>query len=241
VEHGGLAGPGRTDHQHQPVVAGDVRAAQRKFYWATDPKIEAFTRQTCAAIAGRDVLEIGCSSGIDAEVYSQHCRRYVGVDLSDAGIRKAIDRNLPDTEFHVCDAHKLPFADQFFDAVIVNSLLHHLDLEVALGEISRVLRRGGLLILREPLGTNPAFGLYRLMTPSARTVDERPFTFGDLRLLAGFFRPKAVTFFGFLSVASAFARFPAVRGALTALDDLLAGTPLKYLYWQFSGVYEKVE
>lgn len=232
---------GERQFENVKVLSGDVPAAQRKFYWATDPKVEAFTRQACEKISGREVLEIGCSSGSDAQLYSSFCERYVGVDLSDEGIRKATERNLPNAEFQVCDAHKLPFPDRSFDAVIVNGLLHHLDLELALGEISRVLRNGGVLILREPLGTNPVFGLYRLMTPAARTVDERPFTFGDLKLLGRFFRPQAVTYFGFLSVASAFARFPAVRSSFTAIDDVLARTPLKYLFWQFSGVYEKVD
>ena len=48
-----------------------------------------------------------------------------------------------------------------FDFVIVNGLLHHLDLLTTLKEIHRVQM---ILIFREPLGTNPLFQIYRKFT-----------------------------------------------------------------------------
>lgn len=165
--------------------------------------IDQFNQKTKLEIQGKSVLEIGCSDGKMGEEYSLFCDSMVGVDISDAGIRKAISRKLGNAQFQVCDAHKLPFKDATFDVVIVNSLLHHLDLQIVLSEIDRVLTQGGTLCAREPLGTNPIFYIYRALTPNARTADERPFTFSDLKLMQTFFTEKEVVFFGFLSIFSA--------------------------------------
>ena len=73
------------------------------------------------------------------------------------------------------DAHNIPIEDTSFDCVIVNSLLHHLDLKKALKEIHRVTKKDGYLIFKEPLGTNIFFQIYRKLTPNARTPDEKPF------------------------------------------------------------------
>jgi ubiquinone/menaquinone biosynthesis C-methylase UbiE len=52
----------------------------------------------------------------------------------------------------IADAKALPFADSSFDAVISNSILHHLPEPVGpLREMSRVSRRGGILFVRDLL------------------------------------------------------------------------------------------
>ena len=101
------------------------------------------------------------------------------------------------------------------------------------------LKTNGILLAREPLGTNPLFSLYRLMTPKARTPDERPFTFSDLKLLEKYFEFKSVEYFGFLSVFSAFLKLDLVRNVLTKIDYVFSLTPVKYLFWQFAGEFKK--
>ena len=117
--------------------------------------------------------------------------------------------------------------------------MHHLDLEVSFTEISRVLKDDGKLFFREPLGTNPFFQLYRYITLSARTVDERPFTFEDLRLMRKYFDLEDVTWYGFLNIVSAFIRVPMLRNILSKIDEKFSKTPLRYLYWQFAGLARK--
>ena len=182
------------------------------------------------------MLEVGCASGSDAIAYSKSARSYIGVDISDEAINNCKKHTIDNAEFYCTDAHKLPVTDEAVDCVIVNSLLHHMDLTLAFTEISRVLRSGGLLIFREPLGTNPLFQLYRFLTPSARTVDERPFTSNDLRLMSSFFDLKTVQWFGFTNIVSAFFGSLKLRSFLTKMDKIVSKTPLKYMYWQFSGI-----
>lgn len=148
-------------------------------------------------------------------------------------------RDIKNAKFVCTDGHKIPAKDRTFDFVIVNSLLHHMDLETSFTEIGRVLKNGGRLLFREPLGTNPLFQLYRYITPSARTVDERPFTHEDLRLMRKYFELEDVTWYGFLNIISAFIRIPILRNGLSSIDKKLSKTSLKYMYWQFAGLARK--
>ena len=146
------------------LTDGLARRSQEKYYWATAPFIDDFNEKTSKAIIGKKVLEIGCSDGYYASLYSKTAEFVTGIDLSDEGIRLAKERNLTNADFHVVDAHKLPFGESSYDIVIVNSLLHHLDLSIALKEIDRVLKTNGILLAREPSWYKSTFSLYRLMT-----------------------------------------------------------------------------
>ena len=220
-----------------------IRAAQSKYYWATSlPEIQ-HREKTYEKINDRDVLEIGCASGRDAIGYSQHARTYIGIDISDVAIENCKRLSLENAFFECTDGHKIPLADQAVDCVIVNALLHHLDLNTAFMEISRVLRDDGVLIFREPLGINPVFKVYRLLTPSARTPDERPFSYADLELMKNYFSLKQnLNWYGFLSLVSSFGKSDQLRKILTECDRYLSKTILRYWFWNISGiVYKKTK
>lgn len=221
--------------ENMKTTSGNVREDQSKFYWATRLEINEHLLTTCSTIKNKSVLEIGCSSGEDAKSYAQYACHYIGVDISDEAINKALQRDLPNCEFLCADGHVLPVDDATIDCVIVNSLLHHLDLKLTFSEIARVLKPNGKLIYREPLGTNPLFNLYRVLTPGARTKDEAPFSFSDLKLLRCNFATEP-RYFGFLSLISAYLKWEFLRIILTNCDRWIAKTPLRYLFWQIAGV-----
>jgi len=225
--------------ENEKALGGESRVKQDKFYWATALGDEDHKRTIIESIANKVILEIGCASGRDAKLYSEYAEYYTGLDISDEAIKNCDNMGLENATFICTDGHKIPLNDKAFDCVIVNSLLHHLDLEVSLVEISRVLKDGGKLIFKEPLGTNPFFQLYRSFTQSARTADERPFTFMDLKLLQSNFELRQVRWFGFTNILAAFFRISILRQVLTNLDSLLSHTPLKYFFWQFAGVATK--
>lgn len=224
------------DFENRKASGEPVRWKQSKFYWATNNSIEEHKGATNFAIKDKHVLEIGCASGNDASSYCQHAASYVGIDISDVAISNCQNLQLKNATFHCVDGHILPLQDGTVDFVIVNSLLHHLDLRTVFKEIARVLKNDGSLIFREPLGTNFIFQFYRLITPSARTVDERPFTFSDIKLLEEYFIIDNVNWFGFISLLSAFVRLETLRRYLTEIDRILSKTPMKYCFWQISGI-----
>jgi ubiquinone/menaquinone biosynthesis C-methylase UbiE len=66
-----------------------------------------------------------------------------GIHIAEAGLvnRIVLDR---------VDAKSLPYPDQSFDGVISNSIIHHIpDPMPALREMSRTVRRGGLILIRD--------------------------------------------------------------------------------------------
>lgn len=221
--------------ENQKARGGDSRKNQSKFYWATQIPIRRHNLQTFKKIKDKKILEIGCASGNDAISYSKFCSFYCGIDISDESIKKAINLKLKNSEFLCVDGHKIPKKDSEFDCVLVNSLLHHLDLTKSLQEIHRVLKPNGYLIFREPLGTNPIFQIYRSMTPLARTRDERPLTLSDIKLIKKYFDLQEVQWFGFLNICSAFIKVNIFRVILTFLDFCLSKTFMKIFFWQFSG------
>jgi len=76
------------------------------------------------------------------------------------------------------DAHSLPFADGEFDALISNSLLHHVANRLGvLNEFRRVLRLGGLLFLRDTLKGPDADRIDQILRISRRTSERRQAAF----------------------------------------------------------------
>lgn len=64
----------------------------------------------------------------------------------------SLDKNgSPDDGIVVGDIHQLPFADEFFDAVICKSALEHVENpQMAVNEIRRVLKKGGQALFYVP-------------------------------------------------------------------------------------------
>ena len=113
--------------------------------------------EMCELEATSRVLDVGCGGGNTAcLIAEQYGSRVQGVDISEVMIAKAKERarrqGLEDTvEFRVADAFLLPFEDDWFDAVIVESVLTPLpgDKSKALGEMVRVMRPGGRIAVNE--------------------------------------------------------------------------------------------
>ena len=96
---------------------------------------------------------------------------------------------------------RLDFPDATFDLVIGYGILHHLDADVALSEIRRVLKPGGRVLLQEPLADHPLLRLFRRFTPDARTEDEAPFSGAEVRRLTE--RPEWHTELAYCGVVEA--------------------------------------
>jgi len=103
------------------------------------------------------ILDVGTGT---AQIPIELCRavpwaRVVGVDLSAAmlavGRENARRAGLSDRlRLERCDAKSLPFAEGEFGAVISNSIAHHLPRPAeVLAEMVRVLRPGGVLLVRD--------------------------------------------------------------------------------------------
>jgi SAM-dependent methyltransferase len=122
----------------------DAQAAAR---YALEPFIHAFADFPSAR--GRDVLEIGVGMGADHLEWAKAApRSLTGIDLTERAVehtrRRLALRGLRSDVF-VGDAERLPFPDDSFDVVYSWGVLHHSPrTEVAVAEVLRVLRPGGV-------------------------------------------------------------------------------------------------
>jgi len=227
------------EYENKKALGSNIRSPQSKYYWATRLPMEAHTAMVVGTITNKDIMEIGCASGDSAKKYTKYATSYVGFDLSNQAIQNCILLKLPNAKFICGDAHQIGMPDNSFDCIIVSGLLHHLDLTRALPEIKRLLKTNGTLLFREPLGINPLINLYRYLTQYARTSDERPFTYADLQLMKSYFHLENVQWFGFFSILSAFIKSTLLMKIMTRIDYIFSSLPIKYFYWQFSGVARK--
>lgn len=96
------------------------------------------------------VLDVGCGAGVTvAHLVHGLGLRAVGIDASPAQVSRAREAR-PDLDVVVGRAENLPFADGAFDAVLAECVLSTLgDARAALGEMTRVLARGGCLLVTD--------------------------------------------------------------------------------------------
>ncbi|MBA3031364.1 MAG: class I SAM-dependent methyltransferase [Desulfobacteraceae bacterium] len=138
-------------------------------------------------VKGLRILDLGCGYGEQSLDLLQRGASVSGIDISqkyiDHTIKEAHKFNFSKSsyDFRVMDAHALDFSDAIFNLVVGRGILHHLDLKVVMGEIHRVLKTGGKALFLEPLAANPFLKLFRVLTPHARTKDERPLSPEDIR------------------------------------------------------------
>jgi SAM-dependent methyltransferase len=103
------------------------------------------TSAVLALAAGRDVLEVGCGTGLVLARVARSARRAEGVDLSPGMLAHARARGLSVREG---DATALPFADAEFDVAYAFKVLAHVpDVERATAEMFRVVRPGGHVLV----------------------------------------------------------------------------------------------
>ena len=105
-----------------------------------------------------------------------------GIDLSPAIVDMARAR-YPSLHAECADVRDLPFADSTFDAVVSNSTLDHFasgdDIATAFGELHRVLRPGGSLLVTLDNPRNPVIALRNALPARLRVASRMvPFSVG---------------------------------------------------------------
>ena len=108
------------------------------------------SREWACSNATGTVLEVAVGTGLNIEAYPAEVQ-LTGIDLSDEMLKIARARAVElgrEVELRQGDAHQLPFADTTFDTVVCTFGLCAIpNMDTAIGEMTRVLRPGGTLIL----------------------------------------------------------------------------------------------
>jgi SAM-dependent methyltransferase len=138
--------PGVAIHYHQ--VLDQV---ERDHWWFVALRELVVDTVTARMPAGSRILDVGCSTGhVIAHIPDDYRRTGADINAEAIGLARAAR---PDIPFVEASAEHLPFADGSFDGVLALDVLSDRgvsDDAVALGEIRRVLRPGGLLLVQVP-------------------------------------------------------------------------------------------
>ncbi|MBX7258909.1 MAG: class I SAM-dependent methyltransferase [Candidatus Hydrogenedentes bacterium] len=110
------------------------------------------------SLSGKRVLEIGCGQGSGTELLLRDCGadKVFAFDYDPRQLNRAKQRHrahgIGGTCLFVGDGERLPFANEQFDVIVEFAILHHMPgWRLAVSEIARVLRPGGILVYEEYL------------------------------------------------------------------------------------------
>jgi demethylmenaquinone methyltransferase / 2-methoxy-6-polyprenyl-1,4-benzoquinol methylase len=147
----------------------------------------AATRRALDPRPGELVLDLAAGTGVSTQEFARAGAHPVGVDIS-LGMLRTGRQARPGLTLLAGDALRLPFRDGVFDAATISFGLRNVhDVGGALGELARVTRPGGRLVVCEfSHPTNRAFRavylgyLMRALPEVARRVSSNPDAYGYL-------------------------------------------------------------
>jgi ubiquinone/menaquinone biosynthesis C-methylase UbiE len=118
----------------------------------TDQEVLRRVRDWCGDLSAGAVLDVGTGTGHTALFLAPQARKVIGLDITREMLvlarDAAIEKGIPNTTWVRGDVMALPFPDRSFDAVCSRRAPHHFtDLKGAIGEMVRVLKDGGRLII----------------------------------------------------------------------------------------------
>ena len=142
----------------------------RRFYSSSQhylSRLERHGEESCAEFielckavlpAEASILECGCGLGLSANLLAKEGLKVTAIDVSPLFISKAKKKygDQHNLIFLEGDVRNLPFSDNSFDAVGSVLLMEHVtDVKGVLGEMCRVVRNQGLLIIIMPNYLDP--------------------------------------------------------------------------------------
>lgn len=180
------------------------------------------------------ILSFGCAEGSDtSRLYDEHKFQLFGVEAS-AELIDAFKKNNPEAVIVKAQIDgSIDYPDESFDHIFCFGVLHHIpNVSFIIKEFHRVLKTGGVAVIREPLcwmysGKNRPDDL----SPNERGIPEsffrKEFTSTGFELLEvkySFYKPlmSLIRKFGFID------KFP---GLVYHADKLLCSIPRKHKYY----------
>ncbi|HXS18959.1 MAG TPA: class I SAM-dependent methyltransferase [Polyangiaceae bacterium] len=195
----------------------------------------------------RDILEVGCGTGLIMQRVAKFARRVHGVDLSPGMLAHAQARGLDVTQG---SATQLPFSDGEFDVTYSFKVLAHVpDIELALSEMARVTRPGGM-ILAEFYNPYSIRGLLRHLGPAKQIGQSKKeadvFTRFDSPSRARALTPRGCHFEGargirIVTPAAQLIDMKGIGRLFYATERLLADSPLSVCAGFYVAQYRKAE
>lgn len=146
-------------------------------YWPAKIREKSF--KLCNGAKGR-LLESGCGEGLFLKLFEERRNlELFGIDIDKKLLNRANAKFGERVRLEEADAEKLPFEDNFFDAVICINVIFNLPdfncVKNVISELSRVCMKNGVLIIDIRNKLNPLINLkYKLAKYYDSTVINLP-------------------------------------------------------------------
>ena len=123
---------------------------------------------------GQSVLDIGCGTGSQLDLYRRNGCKVAGMDPSPAMVARAHRKLGQEARVDLGDASRLPHARDSFDLILMSMVLHEISEETrsaVLAEARRVLRADGCILVIEYHPGPLCFPRGRLARPIIAVVE----------------------------------------------------------------------
>jgi SAM-dependent methyltransferase len=146
------------------------------------------------------VLDLGCGQGENIVVLLARGARVLGIDISPDLIALA-ERRLRDAALEaalsVDSAYETGLPDEAVDVIFCMALIHHLDIRLVRDEMRRILKPGGVVILKEPIRFSNTYGRLRSLLPAQEDISdfEHPLTQEELATMTQPFKVEGTRYF----------------------------------------------
>ncbi len=118
------------------------------YVWRAGQELRLEMIRRYAPLEGARILDVGCGLGMYMRAFRRFSDQVYGVDVDPEKVVQA-GQELP--HIPIAPAEALPFADGFFDVVLLHEVLEHVaDDSQAVREAHRVTRVGGHIVIFAP-------------------------------------------------------------------------------------------
>ncbi len=121
------------------------------------------------------VLELGCGAGYFTRELARTGADIIAIDVSPELLEIArTNCSAPNVRYEIQNAYELIYPEAVFDSVVGSSVLHHLEIEMALREVYRVLKSCGTICFTEPNMLNPQIAIQKNVPWVKRKLGDSP-------------------------------------------------------------------
>lgn len=128
------------------------------------------------------ILDVGCGNANLFKLLPDRKYELYGVDFSEKMIDEAEKTCKTEATFAVADAESLPFDDDTFDIIVCNASFHHYTHpDTVLGEMYRVLRHNGKLLIGDPYVPSPVRPFINVLIRFSEKGDYHFYGFSEMQ------------------------------------------------------------
>ena len=143
-------------------------------------------------VRNKTIVDLGCGTGENLVPLAKRGANVTGIDVSPDLIKLALQRiataNISARAI-VGSAYDTGFNSESVDVIFCIALIHHLEIPRVRDEMHRILKKGGFVVLSEPVRFSKFYDFVRKMLPTQEDTSEfeHPLTMLELDCMAGAF------------------------------------------------------